>query len=252
VDAAGDIWDGFVDWFSRRGLSENAVLLGFAVLIGAAGALGVVAFYKLIDLAYAVFFRLPVERLPLPELAFYRPFLTAAGLYVAWWGMRRIGRGHEGLNVPDVQVAIARRGGDIPMRPAVARTAASAITLGAGGSAGSEGPVAVLGSTIGSFLGRAFKFDPARTKVLVGAGAAAGIAAAFNAPLAGAFFALEEMLGSFAVGAFPPVVVASVVGAIVSRGFFGNHPAFPIPEEYGFGLTRELLVFYPASAWWPQ
>ncbi len=245
VDAAGDIWDGFVAWFSRRDLSENAILLGFSVAIGALGALGVVAFYKLIDLAYAVFFRIPAERVPALATGYYRPLLTAAGLYVAWWVMRGIGKGHEGMNVPDVQVAIARRGGDIPTRPAFARTAASAITMGAGGSAGSEGPVAVLGSAIGSFLGRMFKFAPSRVKVLVGAGAAAGISAAFNAPLAGAFFALEEMLGSFAVGSFPPVVMASVVAAVVSRGFFGNHPAFPIPEEYSFHLTRELFIFYP-------
>ena len=111
--------------------------------------------------------------------------------------------------------------------------------MGAGGAAGSEGPVAVLGSAIGSWLGYAFRFDPARTKVLVGAGAAAGISAAFNAPLAGAFFALEEILGS------PPVVVASVVAAVVSHVFLGNHPAFPIPEEYGYALQRELLIFYP-------
>ena len=81
--------------------------------------------------------------------------------------------------------------------------------------------------------------------MLVGAGAAAGISAAFNAPLAGAFFALEEILGSLAVGAFPPVVVASVVAAVVSHVFLGNHPAFPIPEEYGYALQRELLIFYP-------
>jgi CIC family chloride channel protein len=119
------------------------------------------------------------------------------------------------------------------------------VTLGAGGSAGSEGPVAVLGATLGSFLGRAFRFDPARTKILVAAGTAAGISAAFNAPLAGAFFALEEILGSLAVGAFPPVVVASVLAAVVSHSFLGNHPAFPIPVEYGFALKREVFVFYP-------
>jgi CIC family chloride channel protein len=105
--------------------------------------------------------------------------------------------------------------------------------------------VAVLGAAIGSFLGHAFRSDPARTKVLAAAGAAAGISAAFNAPLAGAFFALEEILGSLAVGAFPPVVVASVVAAVVSHTFLGDNPAFPIPEEYGYVLQRELLIFYP-------
>jgi CIC family chloride channel protein len=119
------------------------------------------------------------------------------------------------------------------------------VTLGSGGAAGSEGPVAVLGAALASFLGRAFRFDPARTKIMVAAGAAAGISAAFNAPLAGAFFALEEILGSLAVGAFPPVVVASVVAAVISHSFLGNNPAFPIPEDYGYALQRELLVFYP-------
>ena len=119
------------------------------------------------------------------------------------------------------------------------------MTLGAGGAAGSEGPVAVLGAALASWLGRAFRFDPARTKIMVAAGAAAGISAAFNAPLAGAFFALEEILGSLSVGAFPPVVVASVVGAVVSHIFLGNNPAFPIPEEYGYALRREVFIFYP-------
>jgi len=242
---AGKGWLAAVGWFNRLGLSENAILIGFAVAIGAVGALGVVAFYKLIDLAHAALFRWPLTTAPQLEYQAYRPLLTAAGIAAAWWVMRRLGHGHEGLNVPDVQLAVARRGGDIPTRPALARTAASAITLGSGGSAGSEGPVAVLGSTVGSFLGRVFRFDSTRVKVLVGAGAAAGISAAFNAPLAGAFFALEEILGSFAVSAFPPVVVASVVAAVVSHAFFGNHPALEIPTEYGYALAREVFLFYP-------
>ena len=82
-------------------------------------------------------------------------------------------------------------------------------------------------------------------RVLVGAGAGAAISAAFNAPIAGAFFALEEILGSLAVTAFPPVVVASVIAAVVSRAVFGNHPAFPIPVEYSYGLAREVFLFFP-------
>jgi CIC family chloride channel protein len=243
--AARGAWYDFVEWFNGLGASENAILLAFAVAVGLAGALGVVGFYELIDLAFAVFFRWPRTFLSSAELWAYRPVITAAGLTAAWWVMQRIGRGHEGLNVPDVQLAVARRGGDVPTRPAIARTAASAITIGAGGSAGSEGPVAVLGSAIGSWLSRVFRFDSSRTTVLVGAGAAAGISAAFNAPLAGAFFALEEILGSFAAGSFSAVVVSSVIAAVVSRAVFGNHPAFPIPSEYGYSLVREVLLLYP-------
>lgn len=243
--AADALWQHVVDWFNAREFSENAILIGFAFVIGVGAALGVVGFYKFIDVAYVVFFRYPGTFLSHSEFLAYRPLLTAVGLGAAWWVMQRLGRKHEGMNVPDVQLAVVRRAGDIPLQPALARTAASAITLGSGGSAGSEGPVAVLGSAIGSFLGRAFQFSANRMQVLVGAGAAAGISAAFNAPLAGAFFAIEEILGSFAVGSFPPIVVSSVIAAVISRAAFGNHPAFPIPQQYGYALTSEVFLFYP-------
>ncbi|MDQ2890088.1 MAG: chloride channel protein [Gemmatimonadota bacterium] len=232
-------------WFNGQALSENAVLLVFAVVTGILSALGVVVFYKSIDLAYWAFYRLPTAEFPRVALVTYRPVITAAGLALAWWVMRRVGRGHDGMNVPDVQLAVVRRGGDIPTRPALARTAASAITIGAGGSAGNEGPVVVLAAAIGSWLGRTFRFAPSRVVVLVGCATGAAISAAFNAPLAGAFFALEEVVGTLAAGSFAPVVVSSVVAAVVSRAVFGNHPAFSIPQQYGYAHPSELILLYP-------
>src|SRR5690606_23767915 len=131
------------------------------------------------------------------------------------------------------QAAVEHRGGRIAPRPALGRTLASAITIGGGGSAGSEGPVVVIGATLGSWLGRMFRFKPSRLRVLVACGAAGAIAAAFNAPLAGAFFALEEILGTFSGGYFSPVVVSAVVAAVVARGIFGSGPAFPVPGDLG-------------------
>lgn len=238
-------WSLLLDRFDSLEWSENAILLVFAVAIGCGAALGVVAFYWLIDVAYHVLFVLPGRFLRNIDLLAWRPVITALGLLAAWWIMHRIGHGKEGQNVPDVQLAVARRGGVIETRPALARTAASAVTLGGGGSAGSEGPVAVLGATVGSFLGQLFRFSADRTRILVAAGAAAGISAAFNAPLAGAFFALEEILGSLAIGAFPPVVVASVMAAVVSQAFYGNSPAIALPTEYGLENVIEIFAFYP-------
>jgi CIC family chloride channel protein len=241
----GALWSEFIGWFDRLELSENTILLGFAVIIGAGTALAVVAFYGLIDLAFLALYRWPGLYLSRASLLAWRPVVTAIGLFLAWLIVRRFCPPGSGQNVPDVQLAVARRGGVIPPRPSLARTAASAVTLGGGGSAGSEGPVAVAGATLGSFLGQAFRFHPSRVKVLVAAGAAAGISAAFNAPLTGAFFALEEILGTLAVGAFPAVVVSSVVAAVVSRSFFGNHPAISIPAEYGYSHAVEIFAFYP-------
>jgi chloride channel protein, CIC family len=238
-------WERFLAWFHAQELSENAILLAFAVAIGLVGALGVIGFYKLIDVAFAVFYRWTGSVLGPGVRAIYRPLITAAGMTAAWAMVRGLGGTRGGENVAAVQHAVARRHGEIRARPAAVRTAASAVTLGAGGSAGSEGPVAVLGAAVGSVLGRLFRFDPSRVKILVGAGAAAGISASFNAPLAGAFFAVEEIMGSAGGGSFPPVVVSSVVAAIVSRSVFGDHPAFQIPQEYGFALRREVFLFYP-------
>ncbi len=120
-----------------------------------------------------------VGRLGLGENATVLAFAAAAFLW------RRVGRGDDGLTVPDVQLAVARRNGVVRVGRAAGRTLAAAITVGGGGSAGSEGPVAVLGAAAGSVLARAFRFSPRRARVLVGAGAGAAIAAAFNAPLAG-------------------------------------------------------------------
>lgn len=238
-------WGALLDRFEQLDLSENAILLLFAVVIGVAAALGVVAFYRAIDLAYLVLFEVPGRFLSGIDLLAWRPVITALALVVAWAIMQRIGRGLDGQNVPDVQLAVARRGGVIETRPALARTAASAVTLGGGGSAGSEGPVAVLGATVGSFLGQLFRFGAGRVRIMVAAGAAAGISAAFNAPLAGAFFALEEILGSLAISAFPPVVVASVMAAVVTQAFYGNSPAIALPTEYGLEHVIEIFAFYP-------
>ena len=229
-------------WLHQRDLDEGVPLLVVGALIGVGTGLGVVAFYGLIDLSYLVLSAWPEKHIPWLGQAILRVVFTALGVWLAWW-IVRWARAPEGQNVPDVQLAVARRGGLIAARPVAARTLASAVTLGSGGSVGSEGPVAVLGATIGSRLGRALLFQPRHIKILVGCGAAAGIAGAFNAPFAGAFFALEEILGSFSIGAFSPVVISSVVGALTVRSFLGTHPAFHIPQAVDVHPVANALLY---------
>src|SRR6185312_114509 len=237
----GTPWARVVTLFARTDWDEGALLMGFALVIGVGAGLGVVGFYHLIDAAYDFFIVWIGTRLRVTTHVAYRPALTALGLWAAWALVRRI---PEGQNVPDVKLAVAKRGGVLWWRQIALRTLAAAVTLGSGGSAGSEGPTAVLGAGVGSVIGQALRFQQRRIKILVGCGAGAGIAAAFNAPFAGAFFALEEVLGSFSIGAFSPVVVASVAAALTVRPFLGSHPAFHIPA-YGQIRVASILLFYP-------
>jgi CIC family chloride channel protein len=240
--SAARAWLRVVIWLEKRDWDEGALLIGFAVIIGAATGLLVVGFYRLIDLAHLAFVEGIGSRISvIPEVVF--PILTALGLWGAWTVVQR-SRIPDGQNVADVQLAVAKRNGRIATRPVLWRTLATILTLGSGGSVGSEGPVAVLGATAGSNIGQALRFRPRRLKILVGCGAAAGISAAFSTPFGGAFFALEQVLGSFSVGAFSPVVVASVVGALVVRPFFGRTPAFDVPS-YGESDAITIALLFP-------
>jgi CIC family chloride channel protein len=118
------------------------------------------------------------------------------------------------------------------------------VTIGSGGSAGREGPIVQIGSAIGSTIGQVLNLSSERIGNLVACGAAAGIAAAFNAPIAGVIFALEIILGRFTVRYFSSVVVASVAASVIGRVAFGDLPAFAIPVDYGVNSLWEYL-FYP-------
>ncbi|MEB0286974.1 MULTISPECIES: chloride channel protein [unclassified Cryobacterium] len=135
-------------------------------------------------------------------------------------------RGH---GVPEVMYAITKRGGRIPGKVAIVKSLASAITIGSGGSVGREGPIVQIGSALGSTLGRAVRLPESQLRTLVACGAAGAIAATFNAPIAGIFFALELLLRDFAARSFGVVVLASVTASIVGRSILGDHPFLSLP-----------------------
>ncbi|GJG89587.1 hypothetical protein tb265_47680 [Gemmatimonadetes bacterium T265] len=230
-----------------RGLSphEPATVFVVAIAVALVAAGGAVLFADAVDVAARVVLAWTGDGFsPAQQLA-SRSLVTGTAVAVAAFVWRRVGRGRDGLTVPDVQLAVVRREGVVPTGRAAGRTLAAAITVGGGGSAGSDGPVAVLGAAAGSLLARAFQLSPEGARVLVGAGAGAGIAAAFDTPLAGAFFALEAVVGSFQATAFAPIVLASVVGAVVSRAVFGNHPALLVPHDVGRAALVEVVACVP-------
>ncbi len=131
--------------------------------------------------------------------------------------------------MPEVMDAVATQGGTIRKRVSFVTTIASGLCIGSGGSVGREGPIVLIGSAAGSLLGGLLRVPSDKLRVLVACGAAAGIAATFNAPMAGAVFALEIVLADFAVPTFTPIMLSSVVAVAVSRHFLGNYPAFRVP-----------------------
>jgi len=148
----------------------------------------------------------------------------------------------KGHGVPEVMEAVALKNGRMRTRVVFAKAFASAICIGSGGSVGREGPIVQIGSAIGSAIGRLMKVSAARLRILVACGAAAGIAATFNAPMAGALFSLEIILSEFAAYQFIPIVVSSVVATALSRHYLGNFPAFEIPP-YDLLHYSELLLY---------
>ncbi len=223
------------------GIDESTLLIGFAVVIGGAVGLAVIVFYSLIDLSQTIALSAAGTLTGFGSLSL--AVVVLAGLALARGIVVFGARDSDGENIPDVTLAMVKRGGIIHSIPVAAKTASAAVAIGAGGSVGAEGPVAVAGAALGSRIGQLFRSGPGRLKVLVACGAAAGISAAFNAPIAGVFFSLEKVLGTFGVSAFPPILVASVIAAAVTRAAFGNNPVIEIPELYSIGASSELLLY---------
>jgi CIC family chloride channel protein len=221
--------------------SETAVLLGTAIAVGAGTGFGAVLFIQLIAAVGRLFFDIGAGSLPFLGAGWIiaAPLLggLAAGPIIAFFAKEAKGHG-----VPEVMQAIALRGGRIRPRVVIAKIAASALCIGSGGSAGREGPIVQAGAALGSAIGQWFKMSENRIRNLVACGAAAGIAATFNAPIAGVLFAMEIILGELHLGDLGNVVVSAVTAATISRAFLGERPAFNIPN-YGVHSPWEVLLY---------
>ncbi|MSU59104.1 MAG: voltage-gated chloride channel ClcB [Pedosphaera sp.] len=174
----------------------------------------------------------PWERALIPALGG-----LLAGL-ILHWGLRLAGR-QGSTNMLEVVVA---GDGKLPFRSGVIRAASSLVSIGTGACIGREGGITQLTATLASKWGQLHKWPPYRLRLLVGCGAASGIAAAYNAPIAGAVFAALIVLGNFSMNLFAPLVFSSVIAAVVSRSFFGIRPWYAVPP-YEFTSVLQLPWF---------
>lgn len=143
--------------------------------------------------------------------------------------------------VSEVIDAVLHKDGFIRTRVGVIKTVASAICIGTGGSAGREGPVVQIGASVGSTLAQVFQVSQRKAKLLVACGAAGGVAAVFNAPIAGAFFVAEIITGRFEMGDMTLLFTSSAMGATIARLFLGDRATFDVPA-YHLASTGELLL----------
>lgn len=232
------------NYFLHFRATEHTFMTIMAIMIGFLGGLGAVGIQFLIKFFQRIFWGdWNLTLAYLSQVPLYTKIFapTIGGIFVGLI-VYKFSKEAKGHGVPEVMESIALRNGYIRPRVVLAKLFASAICIGSGGSTGREGPVVQIGSSIGSAIGQFLRVNPERMKIFVACGAAAGIAAAFNAPVAGALFSVEVILGDFGVAQFSPIVIASVMATVVSRFFLGDFPAFEVPK-YHLVSPIELIPY---------
>jgi CIC family chloride channel protein len=228
----------FLDRLTQR---QGLVLVVLALLIGAGTGLAAVCFIRLIALTHTFSYTNAGDLAPQLGRVWFIIIPVAGGLLggpiIAYFAHEAKGHG-----VPEVMQALILEGGRIRPRVALAKIVASALCIGSGGSAGREGPIVQVGSTLGSTLGQWLGLSDERIKNMVACGAAAGIAATFNAPIAGVAFATEVLMSELQVTVFGNVVIAAVAASTVSQIFLGAQPAFQVPT-YQLNSLWEIPLY---------
>ncbi len=226
-----------LDSARRLTLSRRLVIAG--LLAGLASGFAAFVFHELINFIAGG----TLGRLPPSGAARYAGLvlLPAGGAALAILVVRLFAPEAGGHGVNEVVEAI-RGDGAIPGRVAWVKLAASALTIGSGGSAGREGPIIQIGGAVGSTVGRRLHLPEKDLKIIVAAGATAGLAASFGVPLAAVFFTIEVLLPQLAGESFAAVVIASTVGAVAAGTLLGGK-TFAVPLDYRGASLTEMAYF---------
>ncbi|MBF0322081.1 MAG: chloride channel protein, partial [Magnetococcales bacterium] len=220
-------------FLNRLGVNEQITLSGMAVLIGIMVGYGSILFRRLIELCQYFFMGSGDEDVVsvLSELAWWHILLMPVlGGAILGPLVHFFLPGARGDGVPEVMVAVALKGGKINPKDGLGKILACALSIGCGGSVGREGPVVHLGATLASMFGGYLQMTTKHMRTMVGCGVAAGIAASFNAPIAGVMFSLEVIMGDYGLTTFSPVVLSAVIATVVARIHLGDFPAFIVPH----------------------
>ena len=229
-------------WLDRYQISDSALLGAVALGLGLATGIGIWIFKEMILLGHEFFLETLggfLEQYGLWTIAFIPVLggLIVGLLQVYFIGIER----HHG--VAGIIESVALSGGRLRWWRIPAKTIASAVSIGAGASVGPEDPSVQIGSNLGSMFGTLLRMSEERIRTLVAAGGAAGVASAFNAPIAGVFFAVEIILGEIGTSALGVVVLSSVIASVFTQAVSGAQPAFSVPS-YAFNSPWELILYF--------
>jgi CIC family chloride channel protein len=237
-------------WLTEAGFPRDWFLVPVAALIGAAAGAVAQGYGQLVRLSEHLFYgRFGGHALIAARwwLLLFLPLSGAAlvGLVKAAFRLPLFSHG-----IPEVLEAVARRRGRLPIRAGMFTAINSAITIGSGGSAGQEGPIVHIGSVVGSTVGKWLRVGREHMGTLLGCGAAAGLAAIFQAPIAGVLLVLEVLLRDFSFRSFMPIVIASVIGVVTSQMLGGQDaPLFSLHHTVGYRFTLlETLPYLTLGA----
>ena len=235
------VWRWARVWLRSSFLPEQNYLIILSVVVGVMTGFGSVGFIYVLGMV-ADFARGPVVnvlgRFGTAELV----LLPALGGLLVGPLVNRFAKEAKGHGVPEVMTALATRGGHIRKRVVSVKVIASSLTIGFGGMAGREGPMVQIGSAIGSTVGQWTRLPPDNIRTLVTCGAAGGVAATFNAPIAAAIFSMEVLIGGIRAD-FLLVLLTSLSSCMVARVFLGNFPAFMSPV-YDLVSPGELPLYF--------
>ncbi len=229
-------------WLARRMPTERQRLLAVTILAGGLCGLAAVAFHRSIGWMEALF----IDRAN-----------HAAGHSWIWWTILSPGLGGllvglgltyfapaaAGSGIPQVKVAFALRSGFVSLRETIGKFILCSLQIGSGASLGLEGPTVQICAGVSSLLARAARLSPKNCRRMASVGMAAGIAAAFNAPIAAITFTLEELIGDLDQTMLSGVIVAAALAAVVEHTMMGNDPVFRMPRSYTLGSTSSLVWY---------